>query len=63
MPTSSDLVKQKRAAEAWDAYMAGLRAAAAAQSVPQPAPSPEPEPPAPLLGPDGLPIAPEPSDG
>lgn len=45
MPTSSDLVKQKRAAEAWDAYMAGLRAAEAARVAQQsPAPTPEPEP-------------------
>lgn len=61
MPTSSDLVKQKRAQDAWDAYMAGLRAAAAAQAM-QPAPAPGPEP-APLLGPDGQPITPEPTDG
>lgn len=61
MPTSSELVRQKRERESWDAYMAGLRAAAAAQPAQQ-EPAPEPEP-APLLGPDGQPIAPEPSDG
>ena len=61
MPTSSELVKQKREAEAWDAYMAGLRAAEAAK-VAQPAPEPQ-APAAPLLGPDGQPIASEQSDG
>lgn len=48
MPTSSELVAQKRAEEQWDAYMAGLRAAEAARVAQQQAPSPPPEqPPAP----------------
>lgn len=32
MPTSSDLVKRKREAEAWEAQMASLRAAEAAKA-------------------------------
>ena len=60
MPTSSDLVKQKREREAWDAYMASLRAQTPAPVQQQAAPEPEPTP---LLGPDGQPITPEPSDG
>lgn len=44
MPTSSELVARKKAAEAWDAYMAGLRAAEAARAAQQPAPAPAPEP-------------------
>lgn len=61
MPTSSELVKRKREAETWDAFMASLRAAEATKAA-QPAPEPDP-PVAPLLGPDGQPIAPESSDG
>lgn len=65
MPTSRELVAQKREREAWDAYMAGLRAAEAArvaqQSV-QP-PATETETASAILGPDGEPITPEPSDG
>lgn len=40
MPTSSELVARKNAAAAWDAYMAGLRAAEGARTQ-QPAPEPE----------------------
>ena len=58
MTTSSEAVRQKREREAWDAQMAQIRAAEAAKVQPQPAPQPEP-----LLGPDGQPITPEPSDG
>uniref|UniRef100_A0A9E8A017 Uncharacterized protein n=1 Tax=Bosea sp. NBC_00436 TaxID=2969620 RepID=A0A9E8A017_9HYPH len=56
MPTSSDLVKQKRERDSWDAYMAGLRAAEAARAA-QPAPVPTPQvetPIAPDDAPDGL---------
>ncbi len=60
MPTSSDIMKEKREREAWDAHMASLRAAEAAKVAPVPSAEPEP---APLLGPDGQPIPPEPSDG
>ena len=31
MPTSSEVVAQRRREEAWDAYMAGIRAAEAAR--------------------------------
>lgn len=57
MPTSSDLVKQKRERDSWDAYMAGLRAAEAARVAQQamtPAPTPTPEPQTPIA-PDDVP--------
>ncbi len=55
MPTSSELVKQRRATEAWDAYMAGLRAQSAAAPVQQQTSAPAEEKPPPVLGPDGQP--------
>lgn len=58
MPTSSELVRQKREAEAWDQRMAQLRAAEA--SKPKTAVV---EKPAPLLGADGEPIVAGPSNG
>lgn len=48
MPTSSEVVAKRRREEAWESYMAGLRAAEAARQA-QPAPEPEP------------PVAPEPA--
>ena len=56
MPTSSELVKQKRASEAWDEHMRQVRATEAAK------PKVAPEPVAPLLGPDGQPLQ-EPGNG
>ena len=43
MPTSSEMVAKKKAAEAWDAYMAQIRASEAAKTQ---NPAPEPETPA-----------------
>ena len=44
MPTSSELVRQKREAEAWEQRMAQLRAAEAAKKAAAPAPAPPQEP-------------------
>lgn len=60
MPTSSELVRQKREAEAWDQRMAQLRAAEAAKPK---AAAEVVEKPAPLLGADGEPIVAGPANG
>lgn len=52
MPTSSELVRRKREAEAWGARMAQLRAAEASKVKPVEVV----DKPAPLLGADGAPI-------
>lgn len=62
MPTSSELVKRKREAEAWEAQMASLRAQSVAAPGQQQV-APVDEKPAPVLGPGGQPAAKGSTDG
>lgn len=64
MPTSSEIVRQKREREAWDAYMAGLRAQSMTPTQQQAATvEQQPASSALILGPDGQPLGKGSSNG